>query len=160
MVISVAAPDVAARKGVATGGLSAAPPPALLPSAAWPSEHASARTSAPRRVSARRGLIWDIFSILNRSHRGSGRRPPRANARSGCWLKNQSAAHSSARRTTRAATLLGAVKNWPRVSRRPVTSPPVRSGGRGLRFEDLGRGDQAKVWVFRNPLQGLPSPLP
>src|ERR671931_998940 len=78
--MSVAAPDVTARTEVATGGFSGAAPPGVLPSAKGPSEHASARTSAPRRMVARRGLKWDIISILTVTRRC---RPPRANARSG-----------------------------------------------------------------------------
>src|SRR5437868_3216241 len=62
--MSVAAPDVMARTEVATGVLSDAAPPGLLPNADRPSEHTSTRTSAPLCVAARRGLVWDIFSIL------------------------------------------------------------------------------------------------
>src|SRR5437588_3706501 len=99
--MSVAAPDVMARTEVATGVLSDAAPPGLLPNADRPSEHTSTRTSAPLCVAARRGLVWDIISILTGAPTEG--RPPRANARLSDLLSQEAATRSSARRTTRAA---------------------------------------------------------
>src|SRR5918911_1720901 len=122
--MSVAAPDVTARTEVATGGFSGAAPPGVLPSAKGPSEHASARTSAPRRVAARRGLKWDIISILTVTLR---RRPPRANARSG-------GRPGLARAAQRVRPPDRAVKKLPPKGAASVSSPPVeRAGWRGLR---------------------------
>src|SRR5438270_614194 len=144
--MSVAAPEVTARTEVATGGLSVAAPPPLLPSAKGPSEHASARTSAPRRVAARRGLVWDIISILTLTRRG---RPPRANARSGSRLVSRGRRLGQARAAQRVRTPGRAVKKLPPKGAAFGFFTSGRVGGRA-RSEVAGR-------VFAGRPQGSPS---
>src|ERR671932_286701 len=133
--MSVAAPDVTARTEVATGGFSGAAPPGVLPSAKGPSEHASARTIAPRRRVARRGLKWDIVSILTVTRR---RRPPRANALSGGrpGLCSRAATRSSARRTNACGRRTVLSKSCRRRARRRFLH--LRSRGRA--GEERGNG--------------------
>jgi hypothetical protein len=70
--MSVDAPEVTARTEVATGGLPAAAPTGLEPSAVRLSVNTARRTSAPlRAVAANKILVCDMFFIL-RDHRRVG----------------------------------------------------------------------------------------
>src|SRR5215216_3049371 len=86
MVMSVAAPETAARTEVATGGFAAAAPTGLLPSAVWANAATSRRTSAPLAAAAGDFLMCDIVFILRGTAFGLGL-PPRANARAGGRLQ-------------------------------------------------------------------------